>query len=112
MSFCDFKGIWWVHGDPKRAEEYGEKPGHRIAIGGIPDKVTILCVDDHSEEHRYSRPEYKLNPERIEVKDWKDLLYVITLVKGHPSVISCGASDSNSGGPGSWTAEDNPGGYY
>ena len=110
MSFCDFKGIWWVHGDPKRAEEYGERPGHRIAIGGIPDKVTILCVDDHSEEHAFRDPEYKLTPERIEVYAKGETLYWIELTKGHPSVISCKPSNSNSGGPGSWTAEDNPGG--
>jgi hypothetical protein len=113
MSFCDFKGIWWVHEDPERAGKYGgEEPGHRVAIGGIPDNVTILCIDDCSEKHAYYDPQYMLKPERIEVKDQSDALHWILLTKGHPSVIACGLPPSNSGGagPGSWTAEDNPGG--
>ena len=113
MSFCDFKGIWWVKGDPEHAGKHGgETPGHRVAIGGTPDQVTILCIDDSSEEHTYDNPQYMLRPERIEVYAKGETLYWIVLTRGHPSVISCGAPDSNSGGPGSWTAEDNPGGTY
>jgi hypothetical protein len=114
MSFSDFKGIWWVHENAERTGNYArEEPGgHRIAIGGIPDKVTILCIDDGSQEHAYYEPEYKLTPERIEVKDQRGIQYWIRLTKGHPSVIACGPPDPYGNGPGSWTAEDNPGGNY
>jgi hypothetical protein len=113
MSFSDFKGIWWVQGDSKRTEDYeGEVPGHRLAIGGIPDKVTILCINDGTEKHAYYDPEYKLKPERIEVKDQGGASHTLLLIKGNPSVLACHPSNGSGAGPGSWTAEDNPGGNY
>jgi hypothetical protein len=103
MSFSDFRGIWWVKDEPKPR---GEEPGHRVVIGGNPDHVTVLCVDDGAEDHGYYNATYKLNPERIEVHNKSGNVYAIMLTRA----ITCTLLNSDYSGPGSWTAEDNAGG--
>jgi hypothetical protein len=107
--FADFKGVWWVKDNPSPV---GEAPGHRVVIGGVPSRVTILCID--SQQHPFNIGTYEPLPEglgRIRFQgDSSD--YEISLTppaQGEGSEITCRPiSDSN--GPGSWTAEDNPSG--
>lgn len=102
MSFNDFKGIWVV-----REAFGGEDPGDRIAIGGRPNRVWILCVDQPS-RHLFNRGRYEEAGNRIVVPvDTQN--FEITLKPGEPNEISCRPVLGPPQGPGSWTADDNSG---
>jgi len=112
MSFSEFKGIWtvnWAIG--------GEKVPHRVAIGGNPDAVMILCIDDEG-GHPFPDPiqcKYNPDPERIEIQNG-DTTYLISLARGVTvNRITCAVKPPNTEpippyGAGSWTADDNVGG--
>jgi hypothetical protein len=102
MSFNDFKGIWFV-----KDAESGEIVGHRIAIGGLPLAVRVICIDDQ-DGHRYYSPRYVADPEHIEVKDAAGASFALTVETGDPNVVRCAPLRDHQG-PGSWTADDNSG---
>jgi len=101
MSFRDFKGIWWVG-----TAADGEELGHRVAIGGRPDQVTIICIDKEI-AHAFGKARYNPELDRIEVER-EDSKYMITMKKE----ITCRPLAPRGTGPGSWTAEDTAGGTY
>ncbi|HSS47797.1 MAG TPA: hypothetical protein VLX28_02515 [Thermoanaerobaculia bacterium] len=111
MSFCDFKGIWWVQETPNMT---GEMPNHKVVIYGI-DQVKIICIDDPSPSHAFLEAQYFETPtEGIEVKDKQGNLHNITLTKGSTNQITCAPGPLGAAGgpgPGSWTANDNGGTY-
>ncbi len=107
MSFSNFKGIWQVKDDPAPT---GEESGHRIAIGGRPHAVKIVCIDAEG-VHEFGEGKY-LDSNQISVSDASGLSYLISLTRGEPhDVITCKPSLEAKGGgnPGSWTADDNIG---
>lgn len=109
-GFQDFKGIWWVRKDKPCS---GEDPEHMIAIGGIDTAATVICIDDYTPRRHPFPPEgscvYEGAFNRIRVPGDQRNSY-ITLNKD-TNEITCGPDSSDSTGPGSWTATDNPGGY-
>jgi hypothetical protein len=110
MSFCDFKGIWWVRDTQGMS---GEKPDHRVAIGGRPAAVTLICINDEY-GHKFEAAKYESTPdsEWIEIQDRQGKpIHRIDFQDDQRTKILC-SRIINSGGPGSWTAEDNPGGVH
>jgi hypothetical protein len=97
MSFRQFRGIWWV-----RTASDGEEEGHRVAIGGRPGNVTIICIDEEV-PHAFGKAQYNAELDQIEV-DRNGSPYVITMG------ITCRPVSQVPNGPGSWTAEDTAGG--
>ena len=105
MSFADFKGIWQIRAKPAPT---GETEGHWIVIGGTKDNVRIFCLD---EPHRHSYGGFSYQESGTDGKLIRPDGFAITLQSSDVSnqITYCSEACLT---PGSWTAEDNPGGTY
>ena len=100
MNFADYKGIWKV---TTVDSGVNETVNHWIVIGGVSAAVKVLCLHD---THNHTFPPFSYDGEKLVSPDSSS---TITL---KPSTNEASNRIIWQGPllPGSWTAEDNPGG--
>jgi len=103
MTFADYKGIWEI---TSVDEKVAETVGHWIVIGGIPSAVKILCLDGVHKGHAFAAYSYNESNECLVSSDSLSRITLELSTNGSSNKIIWQGPLL----PGSWTAEDNPGG--